>query len=38
VTITGITVDRVSGGKIAEEWNYFDQLGVLRQLGVVPGQ
>jgi steroid delta-isomerase-like uncharacterized protein len=38
VTITGITVDRISGGKIDEEWNNFDQLGLLRQLGVVPGQ
>ena len=38
VTITGITVDRISGGKIEEEWNNFDQLGVLRQLGAVPGQ
>jgi steroid delta-isomerase-like uncharacterized protein len=38
VTITGITVDRISGGKIEEEWNNFDQLGVLRQLGVVPRQ
>jgi steroid delta-isomerase-like uncharacterized protein len=38
MTITGITVDRISGGKIEEEWNNFDQLGVLRQLGVVPGQ
>jgi steroid delta-isomerase-like uncharacterized protein len=36
VTITGITVDRISGGKIEEEWNNFDQLGVLRQLGVIP--
>ena len=36
VTITGITVDRVSGGKIEEEWNIFDQLGLLRQLGVAP--
>lgn len=37
VTITGITVDRLSGGKIEEEWNIFDQLGLLRQLGVAPG-
>ncbi len=36
VTITGITVDRISGGKIEEEWNNFYRLGVLRQLGAVP--
>jgi steroid delta-isomerase-like uncharacterized protein len=38
VTITGITVDRISGGKIEEEWNNFERLGVLRQLGAVPPQ
>jgi steroid delta-isomerase-like uncharacterized protein len=38
VTITGITLDRVSGAKIEEEWNTFDQLGMLQQLGVDPGQ
>ena len=36
VTITGITIDRISGAKIEEEWNNFDQLGLLQQLGVVP--
>ena len=36
VTITGITIDRISGGRIQEEWNNFDQLGLLQQLGVVP--
>jgi steroid delta-isomerase-like uncharacterized protein len=36
VTITGITIDSVSGGRIEEEWNNFDQLGLLQQLGVVP--
>ena len=36
VTITGMTVDRISGGKIEEEWNNFDQLGMLQQLGVAP--
>ena len=36
VTITGITIDRISGGKIEEEWSNFDQLGMLQQLGVVP--
>ena len=36
VTITGITIDRIPGGKIEAEWNNFDQLGMLQQLGVVP--
>ncbi len=36
VTITGITINRFSGGKIEEQWNNFDQLGVLQQLGVAP--
>ena len=36
VKITGITVDRISGGKI-EEWNNFDRLGMLQQLGAALG-
>ena len=36
VTITGITVDRISGGKIEEKWNNFDRLGMLQQLGAAP--
>ncbi len=36
VRVTGITIDRISGAKIEEEWNNFDQLGLLQQLGVVP--
>ena len=36
VTITGITFNRVSRGKVEEQWNNFDQLGVLQQLGVAP--
>lgn len=34
VTIAGITIYRISGGKVEEEWNNFDQLGLLQQLGV----
>jgi steroid delta-isomerase-like uncharacterized protein len=34
--VTGIEFDRVSGGRIEEQWNNFDQLGVLQQLGVAP--
>jgi steroid delta-isomerase-like uncharacterized protein len=36
VEITGITINRLSGGKIEEQWNNFDQLGMLQQLGVAP--
>jgi steroid delta-isomerase-like uncharacterized protein len=32
----GITIERVAGGKIAEVWVARDELGLLRQLGVVP--
>jgi len=36
VTVTGISIDRVVGGKIVEEWNEMDDLGMMEQLGVVP--
>ena len=35
-TATGITIDRISGGKIVESWTSWDTLGVLQQLGAVP--
>lgn len=36
MTLTGIEIMRVSGGKIVEGWVEFDQLGMLQQLGVIP--
>lgn len=36
VTMSGITIYRLSGGRIAEARSNFDQLGVLQQLGVIP--
>ncbi len=33
----GITISRFSGGKIEEDWANWDALGLMRQLGVVPG-
>ncbi len=36
VTVSGITVTRLAGGKIAEEWELMDALGMLVQLGAVP--
>ncbi len=36
VVVSGIIMSRVSGGRIEEEWNNFDALGMMQQLGVVP--
>ncbi len=38
VTVTGITINRVSGGKIAESWINYDALGMMRQIGAIPEQ
>ena len=35
-TVTGIDVERLENGKLAESWGIFDQLGLLQQLGVIP--
>ena len=34
--VSGVTVSRVSGGKIAEDWNNWDTLGLMRQIGAIP--
>jgi predicted ester cyclase len=36
VTIRAIGIARVSGGQIVEEWQNFDDLGMLQQLGAIP--
>ncbi len=36
ILLTGTTVYRIAGGKIAEEWTQADMLGLMTQLGVVP--
>jgi predicted ester cyclase len=36
VTTSGISILRVADGKIAEQWDNFDNLGMLQQIGVVP--
>jgi steroid delta-isomerase-like uncharacterized protein len=36
VITSGISILRVANGKIAEQWDSFDNLGMLQQLGVVP--
>jgi steroid delta-isomerase-like uncharacterized protein len=36
IRVTGINVYRLEGGKIAQEWEEMDSLGMLRQLGLLP--
>jgi steroid delta-isomerase-like uncharacterized protein len=36
VEITGITISRIEGGKIAEDWINYDALGMLQQVGAIP--
>ena len=36
VEVTGITLYRIEGSKIAESWNVEDKLGLLRQIGAFP--
>jgi predicted ester cyclase len=33
VGVTGITVARISGGKLHETWDQWDALGLMRQIG-----
>ena len=36
VTTTGIAIDRLAEGKVAESWVNVDALGLLRQIGAIP--
>ena len=36
LTLQGINVFRITGGRIVERWGRLDHLGLLQQLGVVP--
>lgn len=38
VQLHGINIFRVRAGRIVERWGRLDDLGVLRQLGLVPSQ
>lgn len=37
VELTGMTIERIAGGKRLEGWGVPDMLGLMRQLGVGPG-
>jgi len=34
----GIILVRIADGRIAEAWNQFDQLGILKQIGALPAE
>jgi len=34
--VTGITISRIAGGKVVEEWHNWDTLGMMQQLGLAP--
>jgi steroid delta-isomerase-like uncharacterized protein len=36
VTMPGMEIVRISGGKLAEGWENYDLMGMMQQLGVIP--
>jgi predicted ester cyclase len=38
VELKGITIHRIERGKIVEEWESFDNLSMMKQLGLAPEQ
>jgi len=36
ITLTGILISRFVGEKVVEDWNNYDALGMMQQLGVIP--
>jgi steroid delta-isomerase-like uncharacterized protein len=36
IVTPGMSMYRIAGGKIAEDWSVMDMLGVMQQLGLVP--
>jgi steroid delta-isomerase-like uncharacterized protein len=36
VRLSGMTLNRISDGKIVETWTNYDALGMMRQIGAIP--
>lgn len=36
ITLTGISIDRLAGGKLVERWDSVDTMSMLQQLGAIP--
>ena len=32
----GVTISRIEGGKIVEDWDIYDALGMMQQIGAIP--
>jgi steroid delta-isomerase-like uncharacterized protein len=38
VEVSGVTISRIEGGKVVEEWDNYDALGMMQQIGAIPEQ
>jgi steroid delta-isomerase-like uncharacterized protein len=38
IEFKGMTISRIEGGKIVEEWQAYDNLSMMQQLGLAPEQ
>ena len=36
IMFTGITISRLENGQLVEEWENFDEMSLMRQIGAVP--
>jgi steroid delta-isomerase-like uncharacterized protein len=36
VEVAGVTISRIEGGKIVEDWDNYDALGMMQQIGAIP--
>ena len=36
VTVTGISIQRITGNRVAESWTNWDTLGLMQQIGAAP--
>ena len=38
VRVAGISIDRFEGGKCVEQWQSFDELAMMQQIGAIPAE
>jgi predicted ester cyclase len=36
VEVAGMTISRIEGGKVGEEWDNYDALGMMQAIGAIP--